>query len=158
MRLPNAEHSRSIAPQHLAFIERDPRAKWFVTSPNEAGEQQVYLNFEVTGWYPKFYGPFPNQDAALKCLNELLISLAIRSMMPGWRPTSRNRTSVTVGFRQLLYDRLGKAARLMMRVLVASRVGFGVVGRKQKLDVILGFAVRHRAVTKQATVRSSTIR
>lgn len=93
MRLPNAEDSRSIAPQHLAFIERDPRPKWFVTSPNEAGEQQVYLNFEVTGWYPKFYGPFPNQDAALKCLNELLISLAIRSMMPGWRPTSRNRTS-----------------------------------------------------------------
>lgn len=115
MRLPNAEDSRSIATQHLAFIERHPRPKWFVTSPNEAGEQEVYLNFEVTGWYPKFYGPFPNQDAALKCLNELLISLAIRSMMPGWRPTSRNRTSVTVGFRQLLYDRLGNAARLMMR-------------------------------------------
>ena len=115
MRLPRTKHSRSISPQYPAFIERHPRPKWFVTSTNEAGKQEVYLNFEVTGWYPRYYGPFPNHEAALECLNELLISLAIRSMMPGCRPISRCRTSETTGFRQIMFDRLGKAARLVMR-------------------------------------------
>jgi hypothetical protein len=57
MRLPTADHARSINPQHLAFIERHARPKWFVTSTNEAGKQEVYLNFEVTGWYPDIMDP-----------------------------------------------------------------------------------------------------
>ena len=35
-------------------------------------------------------------------------------MMPGGRPASRYRISATSGFRQLLCDGLGKAARLVM--------------------------------------------
>ncbi len=42
----------------IVIIEHKPQPDWFVTAKNDYGEREWFLRFEVTGWYPRRYGPF----------------------------------------------------------------------------------------------------
>lgn len=57
---------------NIVFIERKPQPDWFVMATNDFGEREWFLRFEVTGWYPRRYGPFKTKRQALLFLDTLL--------------------------------------------------------------------------------------
>ena len=56
----------------IVIIERKPQPNWFVTATNDFGAREWFLRFEVTGWYPRRYGPFKTNRQALLFLDSLL--------------------------------------------------------------------------------------
>ncbi len=80
----------------IVLIERKPQPDWFVTAKNDFGEREWFLRFEVTGWYPRRYGPFKTKRQALLFLDTLLNECvdAVSEAMNNGRSTIHDREIV----------------------------------------------------------------
>ncbi len=80
----------------IVIIERKPQPNWFVTAKNDFGEREWFLRFEVTGWYPRRFGPFKKKRQALLFLDSLLDQCgdAVSGAMNSGRSTIHDREIV----------------------------------------------------------------
>ncbi len=58
--------------QYVPFRERKPDESWFVTVTNEQGQRERFLRIQVTGLYPRRFGPFKTDREALAFLELFL--------------------------------------------------------------------------------------
>ena len=56
----------------VVLVERKPQPDWFATARNEHGKRQVFLRFQMTGLYPRRFGPFQTKREALLFLDDVL--------------------------------------------------------------------------------------
>ena len=56
----------------VVLVERKPQPDWFASARNEHGKRQVFLRFQMTGLYPRRFGPFQTKREALLFLDDLL--------------------------------------------------------------------------------------
>ncbi len=56
----------------VVLVERKPQPDWFASARNEHGKRQVFLRFEMTGLYPRRFGPFQTKREALLFLDDVL--------------------------------------------------------------------------------------
>jgi len=84
----------------IVIIERKPQPNWFVTATNDFGAREWFLRFEVTGWYPRRYGPFQTKRQALLFLDTLLDECgdAVSAAM--------SRAAYTIHDREIVEDKL----------------------------------------------------
>ncbi len=67
--------STIIDETRIQYVEGKPQADWFVTMKNAAGEREIFLRLQVTGFYPRGIGPFKSQEEALEVLDCILGSV-----------------------------------------------------------------------------------
>ncbi len=87
----------------IVIIERKPQPDWFVTAKNDFGEREWFLRFEVTGWYPRRYGPFKRKRQALLFLDSLL------DQCEDAVSEARNSGASTIHDRQIVEDKLASS-------------------------------------------------
>ncbi len=56
----------------VVLVERKPQPDWFASARNEHGKRQVFLRFQMTGLYPRRFGPFQTKREALLFLDDML--------------------------------------------------------------------------------------
>lgn len=54
--------------ERIALLERRPEEDWFIAKKTPRGSTKWYLRFEITGLYPRLFGPFSTKRKALLCL------------------------------------------------------------------------------------------
>ncbi len=87
----------------IVIIERKPQPDWFVTAKNDFGKPEWFLRFEVTGWYPRRFGPFKTKRQALLFLDSLLDECgdAVDNVM--------NERSSSIHDRRIVEDKLASS-------------------------------------------------
>lgn len=79
----------------MECVERPIQPHWLIQVKDERGRTVWYVRMEVTGLFPRRYGPFPSKKDALYFLNEQLdafldqldCAFSRKNMIPGGSPT-----------------------------------------------------------------------
>lgn len=82
-------------------LERAPAPSWFVRATNDFGTEELFLRLNITGLYPRRYGPFDSETAAADFLNRFLATLS--------RPLCDLLNELDNGQRAIIEDTLARA-------------------------------------------------
>lgn len=58
--------------ERIELVETPPQDHWFVQGKTHRGRRVWYLRFQITGQYPRLYGPLPSKRHCLLFLDEMI--------------------------------------------------------------------------------------